>query len=192
MKHTLQGDTYVRLDVRMGEIKRQLAQDDGSPIDPKVVEGALDILQSLVDGKLDSRIVRQFKSAITGDGMSEEVFGLKIDRNNPGPFRYPLLSLLFKDGGTRNSLRWLIDVDGRIDLYLQGFDTLHRGDEEGEDLTKYATSLLQELLEKVKAAGYDIKAVQTYTGSFGASHILRNGALFRRLGRVDLPEPQVG
>lgn len=48
--HPVTGDQYRTIDRRMREIKRQLDQVDGSPLDPQKV---LDVLQAIVEGRFD-------------------------------------------------------------------------------------------------------------------------------------------
>lgn len=60
-KFVVTGDQYRVIDRRMREIKRQLDQDDGSPLDPRAVAHAL---QAIIEGR-----------------FSEEIFPVTVDYN---------------------------------------------------------------------------------------------------------------
>ncbi len=94
----------------------------------------------------------------------------------PLPFVQPFLELtLVGDGRKRLSDEgtMFIDVGGKIDAYIQADNT--------------PTALLIRLCDKIAKAGAVVSTYQRYTGSGGASHILRRGVLFRRVGEVETP-----
>lgn len=168
VRFSVAGDRlYSTIDRRMTEIKRQVTQDGGSPIDPEIVA---DVLQLLIDGKIDGLRHGFLKEAVVvKDGFKD--FGL--NPSNPSPFRQPFLVVHFKDGK-----EWYIDVDGRLDLYLKDW----RCGLEGKNYLDDATPLLQAMIGKLRAFELMVGQVEGYCGSAGPSHFIRHGVLFRRIG----------
>ena len=52
-KHAVTGDQKLTIDARMVEIKRQLNQKKGSPIDPEVVSM---VLQKVIEGQIRKQL----------------------------------------------------------------------------------------------------------------------------------------
>ena len=98
----------------------------------------------------------------------------RLDPNSPSPFMQPFLVLVFGDNA---SDEWYIDVDGKVDLYVQ---------------EKHPTPLLAELCSLIHSRGLTVKQFWLYEGSAGPTHIFRNGAIFRRENEYDHePDPPV-
>ena len=100
---------------------------------------------------------------------------LPLDEGNPVPFKQPFLILRFADD---DSGSWEIDVDGKIDLYLNG----ERADcFNHTDLAHDATELLNTMIQELRERGREVVFVGRYRGSAGPSHVLRHGAFFERM-----------
>jgi hypothetical protein len=104
---------------------------------------------------------------------------LKLSPHNPSPFKQPFLALSLTGEGAvaasgRNFPEWLVDVDGKIDLYITP---------ENE-----ATPLLEELCASLAHAGIRVRGFSTYEGSGGPSLMLRHGALFERMTSIENAE----
>ena len=109
--------------------------------------------------------------------MGKKEMTLRDD--NPVPFKQPFLYVRFKDSKFNGcSSGWCIDVNGNIGKYIKGKRVITT------TMTNYmdrATDLLKEILDEFKAADREVIHVGTYRGSAGPTHILRNGAIFRRI-----------
>lgn len=93
----------------------------------------------------------------------------RLTHDNPSPFRQPYLVLRVRRGKRARWVDWWIDVDSQIHLYIRPW----RPEE--------PTELLLELCRLLTSHGYVVGKYNSYVGSAGPSHILRNGALFRRM-----------
>ena len=128
---------------------------------------------------------------------------LKMDRNNPCPFVQPYLVLIYGRADSDDKL--VIDVDGKIEEYISDLaklrDELKKAEEKAQDqqfiwleinLIEEATPKLNEMIQELRKYGCPIWMVTTYAGSCGPDFVLRNGALFRRIGldQLLLDEPK--
>src|SRR3989338_11102279 len=100
-----------------------------------------------------------------------------MESDNPSPFKQPFLVLHLSPKQDCNE--WTIDVDGKIDLYLNNFKNITGS---GTDRSKDATQLMKEVARQLKARGVLVYRISMYKGSGGPSHILRNGGVFQRIG----------
>jgi hypothetical protein len=117
-----------------------------------------------------------------------------LNGENPAPFKQPFLVIYFT-----NHQLWHIDVGGEMDKYLNryteaktAFAALSKEEKEnrglpwgifGEcfDWQSQATPLLRAMLDRLEELGFEARRVHDYNGSAGPSHVLLNGALFKRL-----------
>ena len=106
---------------------------------------------------------------------------LDLSPENPIPFKQPYLELKLKGGEAENLApnlsRLFIDVGGKIAKYITK--------------DKQPTDLLIELCKSMAKAGAVVMTFGQYVGSAGPNAILRNGALFYRMGRFEEPPPEV-
>ena len=126
---------------------------------------------------------------------------LKLDAGNPVPFIQPFLIFEFTDITTPRD--WHIDVAGKINLYLEDagrilevFNSIPIESRSkqglpyslGENVNwmSLATPLLRDMLHTLAIHYLHVERVSIYEGSAGPSHILRNGAIFQRMG-LDFP-----
>lgn len=135
------------------------------------------------------------------DENKRDIFGM--DKQNPRPFKQPFLVIRFE-----GLEEWYIDIGGEIDLYLhrytafrESFETLTDKEREAKgipwigavfgevsDWTSQATPLLQTMLARLKEVGWTACQVWDYVGSAGPSHVLLNGAIFKRVNVGALAE----
>lgn len=119
---------------------------------------------------------------------------LTMDPQNPVPFAYPLLVIHWEGGKA-----WHIDVRGKIDQYLANYSVAYTNykamsseqrQEKGIDSTiiseggnwlSQATPLLKEMLAEFSKYDMKVWSVHTYRGCGGPSHVLLNGAIFKRI-----------
>jgi hypothetical protein len=103
------------------------------------------------------------------------------DRVNTAPsFQQPFLELIVKGEQARNFFNtpmYLIDVEGKIELYI--------------DDDRSPTPLLIELCDKLAKAGILVTEFKGYEGSAGPHFILRNGVLFHRTMSIEEPSDDV-
>lgn len=96
------------------------------------------------------------------------------------PFQQPFLELIVKGDQVKSLFdtpMFLVDVDGKIDLYI------------GDDRTP--TPLFIELCERLAKAGIMVTEFKSYSGSAGPHLILRNGVLFNRATSIEAPATDV-
>lgn len=123
---------------------------------------------------------------------------LKLDHNNPSPFKQPFLVLHFK--GDSSATEWLVDVDGKIDLYIKDYTHIKQLWKNLDDndprkggfivawnWQSQATPFFQEIIAELVKFDAIVNRVHIYEGSAGPSHILRNGAFFRRVDMEQHP-----
>ncbi len=102
---------------------------------------------------------------------------MKISANNPCSFKYPLLQLVHT-GPTatptfNNSVYTLIEVDGQIEKYIEGDNSM--------------TPLMIQLIRDLAEAGVTVQHYSKYNGSGGPGFLLRHGILFRRADNLENP-----
>jgi hypothetical protein len=125
------------------------------------------------------------------------------------PVVQPFLTLKLEGnpGEHTNHYWWQIDVGGRMDDYLRGHAEvlamlgriprrqldiagLHHGIVgEGSNWLSRATPKLQELLDRISAAGGVVRAVYAYSGSFGRTHIWHDDFFYTRKSLAELEVP---
>jgi len=123
--------------------------------------------------------LKQFKLELEEERKQEP----PLSSDNPDPFKQPFLVITFVDRGDHSDVvhDWHVDVDGQIQKYFEGFtertlewappyNSMHR-----------ATPLLRSIVEYFASRGMEVSRVATYAGSAGPSHVLRNGAFFKRM-----------
>lgn len=102
---------------------------------------------------------------------------------NPSPFRQPFLILKIRrgEGEAAKWDTWHIDVDSQVHEYVRPW------------ALQEPTERLLALCRLLASRGYVVEKYGSYIGSAGPSHILRHGALFKRMGdefeRHDDPDP---
>lgn len=105
----------------------------------------------------------------------------RLSHDNPSPFRQPFLVLRVRRGKRGKQVDWWIDVDSQVHEYFPPWKP--------EEPTKR----LLELCRLLASRGYIVEKYKSYIGSAGPSHILRNGALFKRMSdefeRHEDPDP---
>lgn len=102
---------------------------------------------------------------------------LPLDPKNPSPFVQPFLHLMFDSGEM-----WDVDVNGAVELYVK--DPVPHGSH--YNLIKATTSLMRGMIKIFKKVSGKVIHVGLYKGSAGPTHILRNGAIFKRV-KLDKP-----
>ena len=99
------------------------------------------------------------------------------DTDNPVPLKQPFLALDFTPNPTEN--RWLVDIEGRLELYLNGG---RRKEGSGVDRVADATPLLKALCRTLKEQGFPVYRVGVFSGTpVISSHVLRHGVFFVRM-----------
>jgi hypothetical protein len=119
---------------------------------------------------------------------------LELSETNPAPFVQPFLVLHIEDGEA-----WLVDVDGKVNLYLdrKGLVGLKKkfynegGYGIGDGLGKHATKKMKDLIKGLRTHGYLVGRVGVHRGSGSPTHILRNGAFFKRMTQLEEKIPKV-
>jgi hypothetical protein len=108
---------------------------------------------------------------------------LPLDPKNPCPFKQPFLTIRFRhDALNGQSCGWFLDVDGDVEKYVRKKKDGHQG--EITDYRDQATPALEQLIDAFARHGWPIVHVGLYEGSGGPSHVLRNGAIFKRINLV--------
>ena len=106
---------------------------------------------------------------------------LKMCHANPTPFKQPFLELRIGGDVAKKILphcpAFFIDVDGQIEKYISKENT--------------PTKRLVNLCKSLAKAGIMVTGFQRYSGSAGPNVIMRNGALFQRMGTVEHPNVEV-
>ncbi len=169
--YVVTGDQLLSIFRKWQEIVRQLILKNGSPLKPHLVSWVLQILSE----------------------PEKEIVEFTRDDTSPGQIMDPLLLIGFKpDAVHPDGYEWQIDVEGKIGLYILKGESLtyHDGKVVTEqkyglithDFLHLATPFMRSIVEQLKKNGRKVKAIGMYTGSFGPSHILRQGILFQRVG----------
>ncbi len=144
-----------------------------------------DVLQRLLESGLLSDLLSVDPTVVSREGLQialglkskrQDLKHLPYDPENPGPFKQPFLVLTLASPGG-DPVRWYVDVDGKIDLYLSESEV--RGGSE-IDRSDDATELLKSMMEHFQRFGRAIEHVGSYEGSAGPSHVLCNGIFFER------------
>jgi hypothetical protein len=106
--------------------------------------------------------------------MSRPKNDLPLCTKSPSPFKKPFLVLHLSPGlDEKDSM--VIDVDGRINLYIHGLLG-------GDDRTSDATPLMKKLAQELKARNIPVYGISINKDpSAHPTHILRNGVLFKRM-----------
>lgn len=162
------GGQYREIHRKMRDILRQLDQKGGSPLNPATVSLSL---QEIDEGRVSSLdgIV-----CVRRDPGKE----MPMDSDNPSPFKQPFLFIRFGPNEYNGrGYGWYVDVDGKIGLYLKDPKTT------GSEVNRMsdATDLMKDIVSQLAKQGKVVSSIGTYKGSAGPTHILRNGALFRRV-----------
>lgn len=113
---------------------------------------------------------------------------MPLEDGNPCPFVQPFLVLAFKGEkkGQPDYEQWHVDVNGQVGLYLALPEGANRGSH--IDYTEHATGLMKQVIQEFVQYGLRIVHISVYNGSAGPSHILRNGAIFKRLFLNEIQE----
>ncbi len=112
---------------------------------------------------------------------------LKVTLNaeNPSPFVQPFLVLRFREKEKGHEIFWHIDVGGEIDKYLYIEGDVCAEVVEGSTILKggiiFMKPLLEKLIGELANSGLHVERVGSYVGSAGPSHIMRQGAIFKRI-----------
>jgi hypothetical protein len=103
-----------------------------------------------------------------------------MDKDNPSPFVQPFLLIRFRQMVLHGlNSGWFVDIDGKVNLYIK--ECAHVRIEEHANYLEQATPLLQAMVEEFLLHGWDVTHVGIYKGSVGPTHVLRNGAIFKRI-----------
>lgn len=106
---------------------------------------------------------------------------LPMNPENPSPFEQPFLVLRF--GESLNETEWWhVDVDGMIERYIHGG---LKATGSHVDRTHDATDHMLDMMKEFERRGIPIRFIGTYNGSAGHTHVLRNGAFFKRMKLVE-------
>lgn len=106
---------------------------------------------------------------------------LEMDPENPCPFVQPFLFISFRNESLREP--WSLDVDGKIEKYIDGETAIEARE---HNYLAQATPLLQAIIGEFLLHGWEIVRVGVDKESTGPTHVLRNGAIFKR---IDLMQP---
>lgn len=102
---------------------------------------------------------------------------LEMNPRNPSPFIQPFLYLKVKKNNGIYEV-WWVDVGGKVKKYINCKRIRH------DETTNYlgqTTKLMEEIMASFRELGHEIAHLGSYTGTAGPSHILRNGAFFKRM-----------
>lgn len=101
--------------------------------------------------------------------------------DDPSPFQQPFLELVIKGDVARQITPdcpfWLVDVDGKIDIYISKDN-------------KPKAPLIR-LCRTLAKAGIVVTEFGRYIGSAGPHIVMRNGILFYRMKEVEEVPPEV-